>query len=336
MIKKLFLLILVTLGIVASVEGQDPVYSQFYAAPMQLSPALTGIVAAPVFSLNYRNQWPNIPNAYSTFSASYSQYIPRMNSGIGVRVEGDIAGGGIYNSIRAGLFYAYDIRFTEDFFVRVGLEGSVVNQRLQWNRLVFLDQLDLATGAQNGQGGMNPTNEQQGVPSRTFFDMSAGFLVNTKYFYAGLALKHMTAPRESYVGGTQDGSEQLPMAISVHAGSEFRISKRNKIGTKAFLSPSLLFLKQQKYYQLNAGAYLRYGIILGGIWFRHNFTNSDAVIVMVGIQKGFFKVAYSYDITVSQLGMQTGGAHEISLLFNFEKQFSNSADRYNDCLGLFR
>ncbi len=75
--------------------SQDPVFSQFYAAPLQLNPALTGLVPAPVISLNYRNQWPNIPNAFSTYSVSFSQYIPNINSGVGLMIEADIAGGGI-------------------------------------------------------------------------------------------------------------------------------------------------------------------------------------------------------------------------------------------------
>jgi hypothetical protein len=41
-------------------------------------------------------------------------------------------------------------------------------------------------------------------------------------------------------------------------------------------------------------------------------------------------------LTVSQLGMQSGGAHEISLLFNFENKAAKARNRYNDCLSLFR
>jgi hypothetical protein len=57
---------------------------------------------------------------------------------------------------------------------------------------------------------------------------------------------------------------------------------------------------------------------------------------MAGIQKGIFKVAYSFDLTISPLGMQTGGAHEISLYFNFENKNTSYQNRYNDCLNLFR
>jgi hypothetical protein len=74
--------------------------------------------------------------------------------------------------------------------------------------------------------------------------------------------------------------------------------------------------------------------LLGGLWFRHTFGNSDAIIVLAGYEMKFFKIVYSYDLTVSKLGTNTGGAHEISLIFNFENK--KKYQDYNNCLKLFR
>jgi type IX secretion system PorP/SprF family membrane protein len=331
--------LLILLGLLlfcAEIKAQDPVYSQFFAAPMQLNPALTGLVEAPVVTLNYRNQWPNIPDAYATYAVSVSHYASKLNSGFGALVEADIAGGGIYATYRVGLFYAYDIRFSKKFYIRAGLEGSFVNSRLAWNKLVFLDQLNLATGSVDVNGNTNPTNEAQGSSSINYFDLGTGILVNTPYFYAGVSVKHLTTPRESFLSTYQNGSDELPIRYAIHAGSEIRLTKNNKIGRQAFLSPNVLFVKQRDFHQLNVGTYARYGIFLGGIWFRHTFTNADAVIFMVGIQKGVFKLGYSYDLTVSKLGAESGGAHEISLTLNFENKKRKHQNRYNDCLEIFR
>lgn len=334
--KFRFLLLFLLLYLHNSSTAQDPVYSQFQAAPMQLNPALTGVVAAPVITLNYRNQWPNLPDAYSTFAATFSHYVPNIHSGFGVMVEADVAGGGIYNTYKGSLFYAYDIRFTEKFYLRAGLEAGFVNARLAWNKLVFLDQLDLETGAVDGSGNPNPTQEVQGSSSITYFDLGAGLLLNTPYFYAGFSVKHLTVPREVYTTNVKDDAGELPIRYSIHIGSEIQLNKRNKLKTKTFLSPNILFTKQRMFHQLTFGAYIQYGIFLGGVWFRHTFSNADAVIWMVGIQKGVFKLAYSYDLTVSALGMQAGGAHEISLMLNFENKKEKHRNRYNDCLGIFR
>ena len=333
---KFIIIILLLLFINGRVSAQDPVFSQFYAAPMQLNPALTGLVAAPVLTLNYRNQWPSIPNAYSTYAVSFSQYIPKINSGLGVLIEADIAGGGIYSTYKGGLFYSYDIRFSKKLFIRAGIDAYFVNSRLSNGQLVFLDQLNPETGAVDNNGNVNPTNEFINNQSFSYFDMGAGFLFNSPWFHAGVSIKHLTIPKESFIKKQEDGSEELPLRITINIGSEFQLSKRNKIKNKTFLSPNALFIKQREFHQLNIGAYLRYGLFSGGIWLRHTFTNTDAVILMVGVRKGIFKIGYSYDFTVSGLGMKSGGAHEVSISFNFENKKQKYSNRYNDCLEIFR
>ena len=50
-----------------------------------------------------------------------------------------------------------------------------------------------------------------------------------------------------------------------------------------------------------------------GASYRRGFNNSDAVILLLGYDLEKYKIGYSYDLTVSQLGLSSGGAHEISL-----------------------
>lgn len=320
---------------ITHINAQDPVFSQFYAAPLQLNPALTGLVDAPVFTLNYRNQWAGVPNAYTTYAATYSQYAPRLNSGFGMSVMADVAGNGIYNTYQVGAHYAYDIRFSDDFYMRMGMEAAWVGKRLDWSQLIFLDQIDPLTGAFDQDGNPNPTQEQAPAQNVNYLDLGVGALLHTKHFYVGFAAKHLTAPDESF-WPRENFLGELPIRFTVHAGAEIPLNKDNKYKKTTFLSPSILFAKQRQFHQLNLGAYLRYNIILGGIWFRHTFTNADAVIMMVGFQKGPIKVAYSYDLTVSRLGMQAGGAHEVSLMFNLGDPNRKRQQRYNDCMQLFR
>ena len=63
LLKKLLLtvLIVVSIGIFADVNAQDPHFSQFYASPLLLNPALTGAFPGNVrASGSYREQWPSI------------------------------------------------------------------------------------------------------------------------------------------------------------------------------------------------------------------------------------------------------------------------------------
>ena len=74
----LFVILFYSIRIIA----QDPVYSQFYNAHLQLNAALAGNTISPLIQLNYRNQWPALGNIYSTYSISYDQYISKIKSGI--------------------------------------------------------------------------------------------------------------------------------------------------------------------------------------------------------------------------------------------------------------
>src|SRR3984885_949429 len=52
-------------------RAQDPGFSQFFASPLTLNPALTGKFNGAVrVSGNYRNQWPTIDNAFITSTVS--------------------------------------------------------------------------------------------------------------------------------------------------------------------------------------------------------------------------------------------------------------------------
>ena len=118
-------------------KAQDPIYTQYYNAPNHLNPAYTGNTYGPRFALNYRNQWPLIPFAYNTYSISYDQYHKRLKSGFGLYVLSDNAGNGIYTTNKVSLSYAYRIRVKDDTYLKIGIEGSGVQSRLDWDKLIF-------------------------------------------------------------------------------------------------------------------------------------------------------------------------------------------------------
>jgi hypothetical protein len=64
-----------------------------------------------------------------------------------------------------------------------------------------------------------------------------------------------------------------------------------------------------------------------GLWYRglpliksysEGYSNHESVILLVGLDyKDRFRIGYSYDITISQLSMSSGGSHEISVIFEW-------------------
>lgn len=323
-------------------HAQDPIFSQFYAAPLQINPAFAGNTLAPRISLNYRSQWPSLNNAYVTYAASYEQLFEPLNSGIGLMVQSDNAGDGIFKTTRFGATYAYRLTISEDFFAKFGTEigGSQVN--LDWNKLVFTDQIDPITGPVDENGVPFVSDEiRPDDLNKAYLDISAGFLFYNPYFYVGLSAKHLNTPDETILGVNQQLNSGLPVRWIVHGGAEITLVEGNRQQWPVFIAPSAAFIKQSDFGQIDAGAYIGFGVFFAGSWYRHAFTNPDAVIFSAGYSQDILKIGYSYDWTVSDLAnAPSGGAHEISLTLNFEnsEMFKNrrKASRYNDCFKLFR
>lgn len=311
--------------------GQDPVFSQYYAAPLQLNPAFAGTGYAPQVSLNYRNQWPTL-NAYVTYAASYDQYIGHLNSGFGFMVQTDDAGEGLIKTNKVAGFFSYRLQINKQWYAKLGAEVAWVQGRYNWSAFEFGDQLNKITGPVSPGGTPFPTSEMTPENlNNTYGDVSAGMLVYNKTFYGGFSIKHINRPNESILLTNQNLFTGLPYRFSAHAGAQIQLIEGNKRKPAAFISPNIMIVRQGDFGQLNVGANLGYGSLFIGGWYRHAWTNPDAVIGVVGVEQGIFKIGYSYDFTVSQLG-NTGGSHEISLRI---KPGEPKQD-FNDCFQLFR
>ena len=69
--KKIASVIIVVLGFIFNADAQDPHFSQFFASPLTLNPALTGKFDGTLRAAgNYRNQWPAFNNVYTTSTLS--------------------------------------------------------------------------------------------------------------------------------------------------------------------------------------------------------------------------------------------------------------------------
>lgn len=303
--------------------SQDPVFSQFYANPIYLNPAFAGTTSMPKVHLNFRDQWPAFNHAYVSYAASYDQYFESLNSGIGVQFIGDNAGGGIYNTVAVGAIYSYQINFSDAFAMKIGLQGDFHQKSLDFNKLLFYDQIDPVTGFYDPGNNLNPTGETAPFDNNvSYLDVHTGVLAFTERFFFGGSVRHLTQPVESF--GT-DFSARLPMRYTVHAGA--RLGDLENSSNSVTLSPNIMYTQQDNFRQLNAGSYLKLGYIMGGLWYRYNVNYSDAVIFLLGVQKSMFTFGYSYDWTLMDLGGQTGGTHELSVILNFDDLENNNSRR---------
>jgi len=315
-------------------QAQDPVFSQFYLAPTQLNPAFVGNNLGPNFYLNYRNQWPSINQAYVTYSASYDQFFDNINSGLGLVLLADDAGNGILQNNKVMLQYSYRLQVNRNLFIKTGIELGALQSRLAWDQLVFFDQLDPQFGANTPGGGFIPSSETPPDQTSLYnFDLGFGVAIYSRSFYGGLSLKHLNSPEMAFFDDANALSGGLPMRMVLHAGWQFTPSGARFRPGDPMISPNVIFVNQGSFRQLNLGVHGGIGSVFGGIAYRHAWTNPDAVILSIGFRSGFVRFGYSYDITVSSLSLNSGGAHELGL--NFILNYDQPVD-YDDCFGLFR
>jgi type IX secretion system PorP/SprF family membrane protein len=316
--------------------SQDPVFSQFYSAPLQLNPGLAGVGHTTNFTANYRNQWPSLNAAYQTYAVSYDQYFDGLKSGLGVYIQADDAGRGILKTNKAAAIYSYTQRISREWQVKWGVELGIVQSRLSWEKLVFGDQLDPEFGRISPGGTPLPSEDQQPEDvSLIYLDLGTGGVIYNRMIYAGLSIRHLNSPRQSFLAASQENlTGGLPLRWNVHVGTELPLLSGNKDGWRAFISPGIMYVRQGSFQQLNLGTFVGIGDIYGGVWYRHAGSHSDAVIGAVGLRKGSLRVTYSYDVTVSLLSNKSGGSHELGIMINLDSGKQGSI--YNDCLSIFR
>ena len=297
MFKKYLLILFLALSQYS--WAQDPQFTQFYANPLYLNPAFAGSARCPRFSLNWRDQWPAISGEFVTYSASYDQHVEGVG-GLGLLVLNDKAGEGTLSITNVSGIYSYQLNVSREFSIRFGLQGTYFQQKIDWDKLTFGDQIDARYGF------VYSTNEvRPGQTSLSFFDVSAGMLFYSSKVYGGIAVNHLTEPEQSFLRPV-NGS-RLPMKITGHLGALLPLGGGRDAET--YISPNILYQRQADFQQLNIGVYVAKAPLVGGLWYRVN----DAFIALIGIQQGIFKFGYSYDLTVSKLASASGGSHEISL-----------------------
>ncbi len=306
--------VLLALLIIKESGAQDAQFSQFYANPLYLNPAMAGSAECGRVHLNYRNQWPSLSNAYVTYNVSYDQALPGINSGFGILVMNDRQGDGALGRTSASAFYSYKLKESDPIVISFGVKAGFYQERLDWDKLIFADQINSATGVIS-PGSMETPPSSKNI---SVVDFSAGAVMSYfDKFFVGVAVDHLNEPKMTFY---DDPNNIIPMKITAHGGAVVNLSQGmlgNADGDDFVLQPNILYMQQNKFHQLNLGFYLsKYPFVIGG-WFRHNFENPDAVVALVGLSWDRIRFGYSYDVTVSKIGGSSGGAHEISLAWNF-------------------
>jgi type IX secretion system PorP/SprF family membrane protein len=306
-IKYIFLLAFI---IYVDCFSQDPTFSQFYANPLYLSPSFAGATEEYRFGLNYRNQWPAIPKSvFHTYSISFDKAMPNFNSGIGVLATYDVAGSGNLSTTNIGLLYSYDFSITKEWHIRPGVNFKFYYLGLDIYKLIFNSQLS--------GSGTTPSIYPPPFESVADVDFTASALAYNDRIWAGFTLDHLLAPKTSFYGD----DATVPIKFNLYGGVQLYKKTRLKTKLREVLSVAVNFQTQSKFNQTDIGLYYYRDPLVFGLWYRGipflTTQAGDAIIGLVGFKTSQVHIGYSYDFTISNLISSTGGAHEISMIYEF-------------------
>ncbi|MCW3116948.1 MAG: type secretion system rane protein PorP/SprF [Chitinophagaceae bacterium] len=320
-------------GIVAL--AQDPNFSQFFASPLTLNPALTGKFDG-VYRVagNYRNQWPTINNAFTTYTASFDagimkNRIPEYDQfGIGVLGFADDAGNGVLKNNAMAISLAYHKALDENGYhqLGVGFQGAYVGKRLDVTKVTFEDQLT-PSGFTGATSEIFPGQRV----SVSYFDMNAGILYNgstngNNNFYLGASMYHINRPKESFQG---DQFFSLSGRVTLQAGGKIPAGQYNYFHFSANYSRQAnatnTVIGGAYALNVNSDENNPTNVYLGS-WYRLG----DAIIPYVGLEFGEFHIGATYDVNISSLkpGSNMRGGAEISLIY-IKKPVDPNAKKLN-------
>lgn len=307
---------------VAIAKAQDPHFSQYFASPLTQNPAHTGNYDYPSrLAMNFRSQWQGIGQPFLTGTASFDAQLFREKMGERNKLAAGFLGlfdqtsGGLYRGNYLAASVGYHIILDEDYTeqLSIGFQGSLVNKRLDANRISFAEQF-----VGSGFDLSRPSYQNFQNTAIGYFDVNAGILYSKTAekasFYAGASAYHLGRPRESFLGNRD---MFVDIRYTAHLGGTLNVSKHSQ------LMGTFQYMGQGTARQSLAG--LAYGYQLDseyqdivfylGSWYRFG----DAFIPYLGYRYSNLQFGLSYDVTTSGLNLSNtrNRSLELSLIYHF-------------------
>jgi type IX secretion system PorP/SprF family membrane protein len=311
--KRLLLFALIASAINA--YAQDPQFSQYYQSPLYLNPGFTGITPQQRVVINHRVQWPSLPQAFSTYAFSYDIFVEELRSGFGLLFTTDKMGSAGWRTTNTSLLYSFKVKLNDNLVFSPGLSFGYGTNGLDRSKLSLGDGLEY--------DGISLDPELNKLGRQSYFDFGSGFLLYSKSVWVGASFMHMNRPNLSVL----NDESRLGMKTAVHAGWKLTLSGNARTRSRvSYLTPSFIYRMQgNTFTQLDVGLNYHIDPISVGVWYRGkpfqktviNSVAQDAFIVYLGLYFKNLTMGYSYDFTISELQTTSGGAHEVSIVYEF-------------------
>lgn len=317
--KNLIRIIIVSaflnLGAERVIAQIDPHFSQYYAHPLWLNPALTGVTDGDYrVSINAKQQWGTVSNSFLTGGASFDM-APVKNLAFGAMVLNQNAGDIGYNHLSALVSAAYRIHFGQTglHMVNFGVQAGVLNKSFDASKITLGSQFNPVTGYDPGFG----INENYAATNSLVPDVNVGVMYfdgnpdQTVNVFGGAMAAHLTRPVDKFLGT----DVKMPIRYAVHGGARVRVTDMLDI------TPNALYMKQGTARETSVGAYAK--VMLNpeaDLMFGTNYRVDDAAIAFFGLNIKNMVFGLSYDFNTSTFNKASRGQGGLELSVSFTRR----------------
>ncbi len=344
MSSKYLVVLLMVLYSVCS-TAQDEHFSQFYAIPIHMNPALTGAYDGTYrMTAIYRDQWNNKLDApYQTFAAggdtNIDLKIGRQRSadklGIGLFFTNDKVAEFQSNNNKLAAFAAYHKRLgeTKPSYLGAGVQLGIIQHNINYDNLTFEDQFD--------QISTYDLQTSENLPPNNFgtFDISVGLNYSIQLeksaFYLGAAIHHINEPSYSFFSKLSLPNPSIDISQKLERKTLLHLSLDRQLNYSTQIQPRVIYQKQGVRNQIDLGSNIehtfkdRENALILGLWltFQDDLDGShiENLTPLIGLRKEKFIFGFSYDIHLLDIGQSTFGYNT----FEFSIRFSGIHENTN-------
>ncbi|MEP7267296.1 MAG: PorP/SprF family type IX secretion system membrane protein [Saprospiraceae bacterium] len=304
---------------VNTISAQDKSFSQYFNSPLQLNPALSGVINGTYrVNFNYRDQWNKLEGGnYSTVNASGDlnfkmplRGFQNDRIGIGLSFMSDKANDFGMQTNDLAFVGAYHKSVGKAQFLSLGFKFGVYQRTINYENLRFEDQYVEGSGYSAGTSEVLPEN------NISFGDLSVGLNYNwspidDKSFNIGASLQHITSPDFSFFNlslppNTVLIKQPLYGLFSMHASGSFALNNL------AILTPRIWTLAQGPHFQGNLGASYKLAInndrsnkLILGSYLRsvkdERGLALESFIPLLGVELSSLNISFNYDANLRRI-----------------------------------
>ena len=328
--RLLHLVIIILFSQMICVQAQDIHFSQFFAAPLLINPANTGMSGKDIRVANiYRNQWAKVGIPYETFITSVDKNVNIAGHSFGI--------GGLILHDQSSSFNL----LADEFMLSVSYSKIINNQQFTFGlqpgfvlKSFNLEGLTFSSQFNQLSQFFDATlpNLENNLDDRLrYLDLNAGIfwctIINKVIPSAGISVSHMNMPVQRF--STSSTGIRLPMKLNF--SSEVLIPVNARIDLK----PDILYSYTPGANEFLIGSVGDYSILQSNLPVTELYAvmmlrlnpvrNIDAFILGGGAELKQFNIGLTYDFNISPLHKVTNfnGAFEVSLIYTGKSRARN-------------